>query len=101
MTNYARGRRFEWKRRDHYKEQGYTVVRSAGSKSKFDLVCLPHTHKGRVLAVQCKIVQTEAEAERMLKTLSAEPIEESSKHCMIVLDIYVSSTREIRSHILE
>jgi len=40
MTNYAAGRRAEWKARDYFKAQGCDVVRSAGSKGLADLVAL-------------------------------------------------------------
>lgn len=54
MSLYAKGRRYEWKVRDHLHEAGFTVVRAAGSKgdSKIDLIAL-HPD-GRVLFVQCK-----------------------------------------------
>lgn len=51
MSNYTDGRRFEWKVRDHLTEQGYTVMRSAGSKTKCDLLAFK---PGQVLMVQCK-----------------------------------------------
>ena len=51
MTNYDRGRRFEWAVRDHLTAEGYDVIRSAGSKSKVDLVALK---PGQTLLVQCK-----------------------------------------------
>lgn len=40
MTNYARGRRKEWKVRDLFIEQGYYVVRAAGSLGYIDLIAL-------------------------------------------------------------
>lgn len=55
MSHYAKGRRYEWKVRDHLAEAGFTVIRAAGSKgdSKIDLIAL-HPD-GRVLFVQCKM----------------------------------------------
>jgi len=38
MTNYQRGTRLERLARDSLRRNGYTVVRSAGSKGKIDLV---------------------------------------------------------------
>ena len=38
IKRYNKGRRFEWKTRDILKGLNYYVVRSAGSKSKIDLV---------------------------------------------------------------
>jgi Holliday junction resolvase len=38
MTQGTAGRRFEWKVRDALRADGYTVIRSAGSKGAVDLV---------------------------------------------------------------
>jgi Holliday junction resolvase-like predicted endonuclease len=40
VTNYAAGRRAEWKARDLLKAYGCDVTRSAGSKGLIDLVAL-------------------------------------------------------------
>ncbi|GIV51988.1 MAG: hypothetical protein KatS3mg038_2509 [Candidatus Kapaibacterium sp.] len=52
MSNYTRGRRLEYDAQRLFEQRGYMVIRSAGSKSPVDLVCLhpslPH------LIVQCK-----------------------------------------------
>jgi hypothetical protein len=61
-TNYARGRAFEYKVRDKMYEQGAVLVlRSAGSKTKVDLIALfpiidSITYEGDIQAmlVQCK-----------------------------------------------
>lgn len=52
-TPYATGKRFEDKVRNHLRDNGYTVIRAAGSKgdSKIDLVALK---PGQALFVQCK-----------------------------------------------
>jgi len=55
MTRYEAGRRFEWKERDFWKNKGYYVIRSAGSKGLFDLVCLPDKHEdAKPLGIQLK-----------------------------------------------
>lgn len=51
MTNYTRGRSFEYKVRNYFKDLGWVVVRSAGSKTKADLVAMK---SGITLLVQCK-----------------------------------------------
>ena len=51
-TKYDRGRAFEYKVRDTYKDNGYYVVRSAGSKGKVDLVALKAGHRTHL--IQCK-----------------------------------------------
>jgi len=61
-TQYQRGRRFEWKVKQDLEGRGYYVIRSAGSKSKVDLVGIKHEV---VLCVQCKL--TGAIAKRELR----------------------------------
>ncbi len=53
MSHYSRGRDFEWKVRDDLAENGYSVIRSAGSKgdAKVDLIALK---PGQLVFVQCK-----------------------------------------------
>ena len=51
-TKYERGRQLEWRVRDDLKDKGYHVLRSAGSKTKVDLVA---SGMGSVLLIQCKI----------------------------------------------
>ena len=53
MTEYDTGRRFEWKTRDDCKDNGYEVLRAAGSKggTKIDLVAMK---PGQLLFIQCK-----------------------------------------------
>jgi Holliday junction resolvase len=54
VTTYSRGRKFEWAVRDHLAENGYSVMRMAGSKgnAKVDLVAIK---PGQQLYVQCKV----------------------------------------------
>lgn len=43
--NYINGRRHEYAVRDHWKQHGYTALRSAGSHSPYDVVALkPYNH---------------------------------------------------------
>ncbi|MEU7677926.1 hypothetical protein AB0C42_24300 [Micromonospora taraxaci] len=53
MTEYDKGRRFEWKTRDDLTPNGYEVLRAAGSKggTKIDLVAIK---PGQLLFIQCK-----------------------------------------------
>jgi Holliday junction resolvase len=50
-SNYARGRDLEHRVRAHLRDEGYEVLRTAGSKSKVDLVAIK---PGQILLVQCK-----------------------------------------------
>jgi Holliday junction resolvase hjc len=61
MSHYNAGRTFEWKVRDALREDGYEVLRSAGSKTKIDLVAVK---PGQLVFVQCKVNGLCAPAER-------------------------------------
>lgn len=51
MTNYEKGRRFEYRVRDLFKGYGFVVIRAAQSKP-IDLVCLKD---GKSILVECKV----------------------------------------------
>ena len=53
MSHYDHGRRFEWVVRDYLADNGYSVIRAAGSKgnAKVDLIALK---PGQLVFVQCK-----------------------------------------------
>lgn len=51
MSHYSNGRDFEYRARDHFRDEGYDVIRSAGSKTKIDLVAIK---PGQLVFVQCK-----------------------------------------------
>lgn len=51
MTSYEKGRSFEYRVRDLFKEHGFVVVRAAKSKP-IDLVCLKN---GKSILVECKV----------------------------------------------
>ena len=50
MSGYAKGRRFEYRVRDAFRQNGYVVIRAAQSKP-IDLVCLKG---GKSVLVECK-----------------------------------------------
>ena len=50
MSGYVKGRRFEYRVRDFFKNKGFVVIRAAQSKP-VDLVCLRH---GQAIFVECK-----------------------------------------------
>jgi Holliday junction resolvase len=53
--NYIRGRAFEYRVKKDLEDKGYIVVRSAGSKSPFDLVAISlKVQYPDVILVQCK-----------------------------------------------
>ena len=51
MTNYTRGRQFEYRTKKKLEAEGWVVFRSAGSHSPADLIAL---RTGEVMLVQCK-----------------------------------------------
>lgn len=52
MSKYGDGYRFECKTRDALRADGYEVIRSAGSKTKIDLIAIK---QDQILFVQCKL----------------------------------------------
>lgn len=50
-ANYIAGRRLEWAARNDLRRQGFTVIRSAGSKTPIDLVAM---NDREVLVIQVK-----------------------------------------------
>lgn len=62
MAQYHRGRAFEHAVRRALVDDGYDIVRSAGSKTKIDLVGFK---TGQVLLVQCKVDGHCSPAERL------------------------------------
>lgn len=61
LTNYARGRNFEYRVRKDLVKRGYVVIRAAQSKGPADLVAvMGQESEGRpqwVLFVQCKLTE--------------------------------------------
>lgn len=52
--NYNSGRRFEYRVKKYLENKGYYVMRSAGSKSPFDLIAIPKYNGSIILLIQCK-----------------------------------------------
>jgi len=50
MSEYVKGRRFEYRVRDFFRKNGFVVIRAAQSKP-IDLVCL---RRGEAIFVECK-----------------------------------------------
>lgn len=78
--NYCKGRRLEWKVRDHFAELGYYVHRSAGSKSPVDLICFPpYGTTLRIVLVQCKHA---IPSEKEVRDLACAGEERNQNVCM-------------------
>ncbi len=70
MTMYRRGYHFELRVRKHFESLGWSVWRSAGSRSPADLLAL---RTGEVLLIQCKLSGTiSKEAKRRLAIVARE-----------------------------
>lgn len=70
-TNYIRGRAFEYARMRHWEGKGYLTLRTAGSHGPFDIVAV--RANAPVALIQCKIVQTETEARRLIRQFTENP----------------------------
>ena len=66
MTNYAVGARLERLIKAQLERQGYTVMRSAGSKGKFDLCAWSGLEMRLIQAKARKITRAEREAMRLI-----------------------------------
>lgn len=66
MTSlYQRGSAFERWIQDHLEQHGWLVCRSAGSRSRYDLMALPVAYRDRKpVLIQCKMHDTGTTAER-------------------------------------
>jgi Holliday junction resolvase len=76
LTNYEKGRRFEYRVRDLFRNYGFVVIRAAQSKP-IDLVCLKN---GNSILIECKTKKsslTKLQKEELLslaKIASTTPI---------------------------
>lgn len=50
--NYLRGRAYEYKAKKYLEEQGYTVVRTAGSHGPWDLIAIRGEEKVRCIQIK-------------------------------------------------
>ncbi len=91
--NYNRGRAFEYKRKAWWEGRGYTVLRTAGSHGPFDLIAItPHDN---ITLIQCKRVETGAEAIRIREAFMKDPPLTKSRNYIQNIEIYVASLREV------
>ena len=67
--NYISGRNFEYRVKKYLEQRGYYVIRSAGSKTPFDLIAIPTTDNlallPDVLLIQCKHGSKISKAEKI------------------------------------
>ena len=93
-SNYKAGRRFEYKRKAYYEDQGYSVVRASGSRGLFDLVCLRADEVP--LLVQCKRVQRPSDARALLKRFHQEPPFPPTRKFRQSMDVHIRGGREVQ-----
>lgn len=94
---YRRGRRFEYQRMKHWRDRGYTVIRSAGSHGPFDLIAF-RNHE--VHFIQCKMLQGEAAAQHLMGLWIASPPLEESEHYTQHIEIAIKHPARGRAPIL-
>ena len=70
--NYIKGRNFEYAVMRHLRTVGYDAMRTAGSHGQFDIVAI-HKSQGCIEFIQCKVVETSGEAERLKKAFRKDP----------------------------
>lgn len=71
-SNYVKGRAFEYAVRKSLQEEGYEVMRTAGSHGHFDLIAIKPSQPVIEL-VQCKVVKNHAAADRLIKGFRSAP----------------------------
>lgn len=77
--NYEAGVRFEREVMKGFNEDGFLAVRTAGSHGPFDVIVI--ARDGHVTFIQCKVVRSEAQAERLEEKWLKDPPIPPSSHC--------------------
>lgn len=67
-SNYLAGRRFEYEVMKDLRNSGYKVIRASGSHGEFDIIAYKPKS---ALFIQCKVVETVATRDRMIKAWRA------------------------------
>lgn len=91
-SNYKMGRALEYKVRKQWQGVNYTVIRAAGSHGFADLIAF--CPECPVFAIQCKRVETKAQALKIIDRLRSPREFPKGKHWKRVVEVYVSKTRE-------
>ncbi|MEM4323916.1 MAG: restriction endonuclease [Candidatus Nitrosocaldaceae archaeon] len=53
-ANYLKGRNFEYKVKKYLEQQGYVVLRTAGSHGIYDLIAIKFEPEPSIIFIQCK-----------------------------------------------
>lgn len=95
-ANYRRGRYFEYSRKHFYEEQKYIVIRAAGSHGRWDLIAIRDGDKP--LLIQCKVVQTEKQAEHEIAEFVRGALKDGPYH--EIIDVYVRDKKDVQRWVL-
>lgn len=96
--NYTSGRRFEYEVATRYREEGYEVMRTAGSHGLFDLIAIkPGRH---VDLIQCKVTTSPATAARLLREFKENPPIEGIKNVHQIMEVRIKGSSDIQRVII-
>jgi len=91
--NYEAGRRWEWTVMREWKKAGYKVLRTAGSHGDYDVIAV----KWGVYPafIQCKVVQTEAEATRLIDNFLENPPWKGDSYYEQFIQIHIKGDKRL------
>lgn len=81
----------EYERKKAWEKTGYVVLRTAGSHGPFDLVAI--RDGGHINLIQCKSVERDSEAIRLIDTFRAKPPLTPSRFYHQCLEVKVKGGR--------
>lgn len=92
---YLAGTRFERTRKKFWEAFGWIVMRSSGSHGIFDLCAFNPDGMGAAMGIQCKIVATDKQAERLLVRFTEKPPLKPSVNYLQVLEVYSKESKKV------
>lgn len=93
--NYVAGRNFEYQRRKVWEKLGYTVLRTAGSHGFADLIAVRPGNG--VTFIQCKRVETEVQADKLIIDFQCNPPIEPSRFYKLCLEVYIKDSKRVET----
>lgn len=94
--NYIAGRNFEYATMRTWEKSGFKCIRASGSHGEYDVIAYRLHHYPVFL--QCKVVTTEAEANRLIKAWK-EDTRPSKTYCQFLTIKIKGSTKAIETYI--
>lgn len=89
MSNYTKGRAYEYTTMELWRSKGYSVIRAAGSHGLYDLIAFKLDRKPEL--IQCKVVKTESLAKGLLKKFKLETKPSSTYHQILTIKVHGST----------